>query len=123
MSALYWEMRPDTPEPEGAEDQTWAKEPHAPAPAQATDSMSVDELNAQMLETARQASLRERLQAIIDREEREGLEDYADAPIDVDRADTPVDVDAESRAPTPPPVEFDSQGRLTARSKGKGRAN
>lgn len=109
------EIRPDTPDLE-EEDVTQAQ-----ARAQVTDAMSVEEMEQQLLETARQASLQERARQIAARE----LEDDVDGAIDEDE-----DVDAEPRAPaarsrpgSPPPAEYNETGRLTARSKGKGRAN
>lgn len=101
------EMRPDTPEPEAD-----------------PDAMSVDDLDAELLETARQNSLQERLQTLAALEQFDG---------DGDQEVTNEMMDAESRAYspnpdheqsfTPPLMEFDKQGRLTARSKGKGRSN
>lgn len=102
-------MRPDTPELE-AEDEMQAR---ASVQEQNTTGMTVQELNQQLSETARQASLEERACEIAAREE---LENNIDDAMDDDES-------AVSRAPTPPPVEFNSQGRLTARSKGKGRAD
>ncbi|KAG8719935.1 hypothetical protein FRC08_001596 [Ceratobasidium sp. 394] len=96
------EMRPDTPEPD-------------------VDAMSVEELDEQLFETARQESLRDRMREIIAREEEEAL---GGAPTcdddDEPRAETPHPV--HSRSPSPAAVEFNEHGRLTARAKGKGRA-
>lgn len=97
------EMRPDTPEPED-------------------NAMGVDEMNEQLFETARQASLRERMLGLIS---RHGVR-ADDAAMDLDDDGEPEeqpDDRTRSRSPTPPPVELDENGRLTARSKGKGRAN
>ncbi|KAG9093018.1 hypothetical protein FS749_015245 [Ceratobasidium sp. UAMH 11750] len=97
------EMRPDTPEPDSE-----------------LDAMSIEEMNAQLMETARQASLRERMCEIITREQDDLSR--AGTPMDIDdpRAETPDS--ARSRSPTPPPAEYNKHGCLTARSKGKGRA-
>ncbi|KAF8601015.1 hypothetical protein BDV93DRAFT_254241 [Ceratobasidium sp. AG-I] len=121
------EMRPDTPELE-TEDEARAlaqaealalaealarSEALALAEAQANNAMSFEEINACIFETGRQASLQERAQQIAAHEE---LENEPDAPMNLDE-----DEDTEPRAPTPPPAEYDSAGRLTANSKGKGR--
>lgn len=107
-------MRPDTPDLE-AEDEVRAQ-----ADARATNAISVEELNERLLETARQASLEERAREIAAREERENDLGFG-APIDEDEdEDEDAYEDARNHAP---PVEYDEEGRLTLRSKGKGRAN
>ncbi|KAF8604053.1 hypothetical protein BDV93DRAFT_119524 [Ceratobasidium sp. AG-I] len=107
------EMRPDTPELE-SEDETRA-EPQTQM--QANDAISVEEMNACLTETGRQASLQERAQEIAAREE---MEVDPSAAMDEDEDE---DEDAEPHAPTLPPFEYNSQGRLTACSKGKGSAD
>lgn len=107
------EMRPDTPDLE--------EEDQAQAQVQTTNAMSVDEMNNRLFETARLASLEERARQIAARELENGL----DAPIDEDQDDdaAPHAPTARSRSGTPPPPEYDEEGRLTTRSKGKRRAN
>jgi hypothetical protein len=107
-SSLQSEMRPDTPDLE-VEDEAQAQ---AEAQSQADNAISVKELNERMLETARQASLEERVREIAEREE---CENDLGATINEDE-----DEDAEQHAPA---TEYNQEGRLTARSKGKGRAN
>ncbi|KAF8593152.1 hypothetical protein BDV93DRAFT_566853 [Ceratobasidium sp. AG-I] len=121
------EMRPDSSELE-TEDEARAlaqagalalaealaqSETQVEVEARANNAMSVEEINACVFETGRQASLQERAQQIAAREE---LENEPDAPMDQDE-----DEDAEPHAPTPPPAEYNSAGCLTANSKGKGR--
>lgn len=100
-SDLMDEIRPDTPEPE----------------ILPVDVDAIEEMEAQLLETARQASLQARFHELIVLRQA--------------RIDNAADPDAEpedefdevpSRSSTPPPVELNEQGRFTARSKGKGRA-
>lgn len=75
-------------------------------------------MEAQLFETARKASLQARFHELIVRQRA-----HADDAADPD-AEPEDDFDeVPSRAATPPPVELNEQGRLTARSKGKGRAN
>ncbi|CAE6403487.1 unnamed protein product [Rhizoctonia solani] len=87
-------MRPDTPEPDNA--------------------ISVEEMEARLLEHARQESIRENLGRMAAQELAEGMgidedeDSHASAP--------------PSRSPSPP-VEFNEYGVLTARSKGKRRDN
>ncbi|KAG8793368.1 hypothetical protein FRC12_002888 [Ceratobasidium sp. 428] len=115
-STYRLEMRPDTPAPE--------------QPA-LDDSISVDEMNEQLFETARQASLNERAQDIIMREELEN----PDSLINEEEWQELYAVDREewqelhaaasnvaSRSPSPLP-EYDEDGRLTAQCKGKGSAD
>lgn len=101
-------MRPDTPDLE-VEDE-------AQTQAQDVDAIGVDEMDERLFEAARQASLQQRAQEIATREES--------------NYDFDADEDAGQRSPTdrsqsasPPPAEYDEEGRLTARSKGKGRAD
>ncbi|KAG9087126.1 hypothetical protein FS749_003142 [Ceratobasidium sp. UAMH 11750] len=106
------EMRPDTPDPEEMDMM------------ETQDRMSVEELNNQLFETARQESLRERMREIVDREEQAfgaGAPMFEDEDEDGPRAPTPHSV--HSRSPSPALVEFNEHGQLTARSKGKGRAH
>ncbi|KAG8753674.1 hypothetical protein FRC11_007208, partial [Ceratobasidium sp. 423] len=80
---------PDTPEPE--------------------DAISVEEMDAQLLETARQESLREQMEALAAREFEVVYVDEDEEP----RAPTP-----HPRSPSPLPVEQNEYGVATARSKG-----
>ncbi|KAF8594186.1 hypothetical protein BDV93DRAFT_179855 [Ceratobasidium sp. AG-I] len=115
--ACQSEMRPDTPEFE-ADDEAWEEaraQVEAPTQIQANDAISVEDMNACLLETGRQASLQKRAREIAAREE---LENDPDIPMDEDD-----DEDADPHAPTPSPVEYNPQGRLTASSKGKALAN
>ncbi|KDN43809.1 hypothetical protein RSAG8_05802, partial [Rhizoctonia solani AG-8 WAC10335] len=95
------QMRPDTPEPDNYE--------------------YVKELNDRLLETARQESIRNRLAQI-------AAEELA-APMDVDQDLGDCTSAPPSRASTPsyatstPVVEYNEHDVITARSKGKGRAN
>ncbi|KDN39108.1 hypothetical protein RSAG8_09015, partial [Rhizoctonia solani AG-8 WAC10335] len=87
------EMRPDTPEP---------------------DAISVEEMEARLLENARQESIRERMAQIAAQDLADTM--YTDEPNE-SRASTP-------HSPSPSlPIEYNEHGMLTARSKGKGRAN
>jgi hypothetical protein len=108
------EMRPDTPDLED-EDQFQAR-----AEVQDPNAMSVDELNDRLLETARLASLEERAREIAAREEREN---DLGATIDEDEDAEPHTPTNRSRPASPPATEYNKEGRLTAHSKGKGRAN
>ncbi|KAG8690901.1 hypothetical protein FRC11_008261 [Ceratobasidium sp. 423] len=84
-------MRPDTPELD--------------------DAISVEEMEARLLETARQESLREQTQALAARE----LEEVVCVDEDEEsRAATP-----RSHSPSPLPVEHNEHGVVTARSKGQ----
>ncbi|KAG9121937.1 hypothetical protein FRC07_001886 [Ceratobasidium sp. 392] len=111
-SAYRLEMRPDTPTPE--------------QPA-LDDSISVDEMNEQLFETARQASLDSHAQEIIAREELEDLdavineEDWEELYA-LDRQEWEEQQAAARRSPSPLP-QYDEDGRLTTQSKGKGHAN
>ncbi|CAE7174718.1 unnamed protein product [Rhizoctonia solani] len=87
------QMRPDTPEQD--------------------DVMSVEELNDRLFETARQASIQDRMAEI-------AAEELA-APMDVEDSGS-RDSTPHSRPSTPVPVEQNEYGVLTARSKGKNRA-
>ncbi|KAG9075425.1 hypothetical protein FRC06_010091 [Ceratobasidium sp. 370] len=98
------EMRPDTPEPDLD-----------------VDTMSVEEMNAQLMETVRQASLRERLHEIVAREQEDLT--HPGTPMDIDDPHAETPNSACSQSPTPPPAEYNKHGCLTAHSKGKGRAN
>lgn len=106
-SAGLPEMRPDTPEPERED-----------------NAIGVDEMDDRLFETARQASLQERMRELLGRHRVRA----PDAAMDVDDDDG-ADADAEMtgparpRSPAPPPTEFHENGRLTARAKGKGRVN
>ncbi|KAG8795239.1 hypothetical protein FRC12_016880 [Ceratobasidium sp. 428] len=111
-STYRLEMRPDTPTPE--------------QPA-LDDSISVDEMNEQLFETARQASLDSRAQEIIAREELEDLdtvinEEEWEELYALDRQEWEEQQAAARRSPSPLP-QYDEDGRLTTQSKGKGRAN
>ncbi|KAG8721959.1 hypothetical protein FRC09_007072 [Ceratobasidium sp. 395] len=120
-SSQRLEMRADTPLPEQP----------ALDDSAADDSISVDEMNERLFETARQASLQQLQEEIIAREELENPgsplneEDWREL-YTLDREDW-----HEVRAPTPNPdsptpsplPEYDENGRLTSRSKGKGRAD
>ncbi|KAG8681444.1 hypothetical protein FRC08_015635 [Ceratobasidium sp. 394] len=78
--------------------------------------MTVDELDEQLFETARQESMRDRMREIIAREEREalaGAPTYDDDDADELRAQTPHS--AHSRSPSPTAIEYNEHGRLTAR--------
>ncbi|KAG9085386.1 hypothetical protein FS749_004458 [Ceratobasidium sp. UAMH 11750] len=106
------EMRPDTPDPNEEKMDVTETQGH----------MSVEELESQLFETARQESLRDRMRELIAREQESGAGavTFEDEDEDIPRAPTPHSV--HSRSPSPAPVEFNAHGRLTARSKGKGRA-
>jgi hypothetical protein len=101
---MQLQMRPDTPE---LDDATSIEEMN--------DAISVEEMNGHLFETARQESIRSRMEQIVD-------EELAN-PMDIDdvhnsRASTPV-----SRPVSLIRAEYNEYGVLTARSKGKGREN
>lgn len=80
-------------------------------------------MEARLFETARQASLRDRMRNLLD---RHGV-GADDAAMDVDDGndgnnDTAIADPVRSRSPTPPSTELDENGRFTTRAKGKGRA-
>ncbi|KAF8602242.1 hypothetical protein BDV93DRAFT_509480 [Ceratobasidium sp. AG-I] len=115
------EIRPDTPELD-AEDEAQARADDDARAQVDDDAMTVEEINAQTFETGRQESLRLRAQEIAAREEIEV--EYPESAVDDDDVDAEShSVTAHSRPPSPPPPEYDEEGRLTTRSKGKGRAN
>ncbi|CAE6370490.1 unnamed protein product [Rhizoctonia solani] len=94
MSVRKSQMRPDTPEPE--------------------DTISIEEMEAQLLETARLESLRERELAL-------AAQELEEMPVDEDNgSDSPT---PRTRSPSPLPIERNEYGVVTARSKGKRRAN
>jgi hypothetical protein len=91
-------MRPDTPKP---------------------DTISVEEMEERLVETARQASIRERLEQITARE----LETTMDLDVgneDEEELRTSA-LPSPSRSPSPLSVEYNEYGIVTACSKGKGR--
>ncbi|KDN46239.1 hypothetical protein RSAG8_04466, partial [Rhizoctonia solani AG-8 WAC10335] len=88
------QMRPDTPEPE--------------------DAISIEEMEAQLFETARQESLRERERAL-------AAHELEEMPVDEDDgSNAPT---SHTRSPSPLPIERNEYGVVTARSKGKRRGN
>ncbi|CAE7186747.1 unnamed protein product, partial [Rhizoctonia solani] len=90
------QMRPDTPELD--------------------DAISVEEMDARLLQTACEESLREHIVAMTARE----LEEPTYVESDDEGAGAPS---PRSRASSLPPVEYNEYGVLTAASKGKGRAD
>ncbi|KAG8720796.1 hypothetical protein FRC08_018132 [Ceratobasidium sp. 394] len=98
---LRSEIRPDTPRPERAD---------------AARQLDPDELDSRLIRAARLASLE---QLAIENGVLDGLDSRARAPTIGDDSQPET---AHSRAVTPP-VEYNEHGRITARSKGKGRAN
>ncbi|KAB5588225.1 Formin-like protein 20 [Ceratobasidium theobromae] len=93
------QMRPDTPEPN-------------------VDAITVEEMNRNLLETARQASLRDQMEFIAAQE----LAMDMGAADDVEMGE-PEELHAPtrcSRSPSPLPAEYNEHGIQTASSKGKG---
>jgi hypothetical protein len=87
-------MRPNTPEP---------------------DAISVEEMEARLLETACQNSIHLRMAELVAEELTQ--------PIDVDESDSEGSQALTACSPSPCPTEYNPHGVLTARAKGKGRAN
>ncbi|EUC57341.1 hypothetical protein RSOL_219290, partial [Rhizoctonia solani AG-3 Rhs1AP] len=87
-------MRPDTPEPDSA--------------------ISVEEMEARLLETARQNSLRSRMEEMAAQE--------LEQPLNADTDEWEGSQAPTSRSSSPDPTEVNEYGVLTARAKGKGRA-
>lgn len=67
------------------------------------------------MEAAREQSMR---QLEIDLAARGELHSRAETPVADNESHTQA-----SRSPTPPPLEYNEHGNLTARAKGKGRAD
>ncbi|KAG8716828.1 hypothetical protein FRC08_008739 [Ceratobasidium sp. 394] len=103
---LSSELRPDTPEPATHEE----------------DQYDTDAEESRLLEAARIASLE---QLIHDNRTLKDVDSRAGSPaFDLDGLHVATPHTIRSHSPTPPPaVEYNEEGRLTARSKGKGRAN
>ncbi|KAG8735487.1 hypothetical protein FRC10_010462 [Ceratobasidium sp. 414] len=100
------ELRPNTPEPSTHEE----------------DGYNTNAEESQLIEAAHIASLE---QFVWDNHALEDVDSCARSPaFDLDglRAPTPHIIRPHSPSP-PPPVEYDDEGHLTTRSKGKGRAN
>jgi hypothetical protein len=103
-------MRPDTPEPDfdanSVGDMFDAADPNA---------ISVEEMNAQLLETARQESLRDCMAQIAANELANNMV--------IDEDEGPRASTLRSHPASPPPIEYNRHGQLSAKSKGKGRAD
>ncbi|KAG9084474.1 hypothetical protein FRC06_004070 [Ceratobasidium sp. 370] len=104
---LRSELRPDTPRPDREQRRERANTERG---------VDQDELDARLLHAARLASLE---QLAIENDALDELNSRAGTPV---TDDDPRPRTSHPRAPTPP-VEYNEQGRITARSKGKGRAN
>ncbi|KAG9123400.1 hypothetical protein FRC07_014988 [Ceratobasidium sp. 392] len=92
------------------DDEEVGAEPEIEADVQMGDRMSVEELNAQLFETARQESIRKRMREITACEQ-------------LDLEDGELGDDDEPRSPPLVPNKFNEYGYVTAHSKGKGQAN
>ncbi|KAG9088432.1 hypothetical protein FS749_002169 [Ceratobasidium sp. UAMH 11750] len=99
---LLSELRPDTPEPERV-------------PRDRRVDYEDEEIDERLMQAARLASLK---QAAIERSARDEGESQAGTPT----MGTQTPNTSRSRSPTPP-LEYNEHGYVTARSKGKGRAN
>lgn len=110
-------MHPDTLELE-AEDEAQVEaqaQAQVGAQVQADNTMSFEELKAQLFETVSQASLEERAQQIAACQE---IKIELDVPVDKDKDEV-----VKQHASILPPVKYDLRGHLTSHSKGKGWAN
>ncbi|KAJ1299319.1 hypothetical protein OPQ81_000002 [Rhizoctonia solani] len=92
----------DEPTPSARNSQIW---PDTPEPS----PISVEEMDACLLETAHQESIRLSMVEL-------AVEELAE-PIEEDESDVEAPI---SRSPSPLPVEYNEDGVVTARSKGKG---